>query len=477
MKKLISLALVLTTLLSVFVAISSADDNTDNTPMDSTTESAIPEGETTTGDPEGTTTGDSEETTTGNPEGTTTGDSEGTTAGDSEETTTGDSEGTTTGDSEETTTGDPEETTTGDPGETTTGDITTEEPVEPEEPAECAPAGDTTGDGKINLGDVALLLKHIAKWSDLNIDIEQADAVNDDKINLADVSAMLKHIAKWNTVRLGHKDSVDVVKAPTCKETGETALACKVCESCVTVTTSTVPCSYDVCVITEPTCAKEGLEKYTCTMCKGTYDKVIKATGKHDYEKTVVTAPTCGTAGEDKYTCSVCKHSYTKIVKATGKHHFLDGVCYDCGKNESGHKVYNIGETWVVDGQWEFTINSVKKHEFCNKYAPSNDPLFGGEEVFIVEYTYKNIGYHLDSTVGLYMGAACFNIHDGENDVAHSYPCTHEKIPHFILKGETWKAREAFVIHHEGPAIYIRVSEFRSDNLKMESADFVIKIS
>lgn len=57
--------------------------------------------------------------------------------------------------------------------------------------------GDATGDDKVNLADVSLILKHIAKW-DVTLDTDAADVTGDDKVNLADVSLILKKIAKWD---------------------------------------------------------------------------------------------------------------------------------------------------------------------------------------------------------------------------------------------------------------------------------------
>lgn len=61
--------------------------------------------------------------------------------------------------------------------------------------------GDATGDGNINLSDVSLILKSIAKW-DVTLDIDAADVTGDGNVNLSDVSLILKYIAKWD-VTLG----------------------------------------------------------------------------------------------------------------------------------------------------------------------------------------------------------------------------------------------------------------------------------
>ena len=61
----------------------------------------------------------------------------------------------------------------------------------------CAVTGDLNGDAKLNLADVSMLLKHLAKW-ETGIHEPAIDANLDDKNNLADASLLLKYIAKWD---------------------------------------------------------------------------------------------------------------------------------------------------------------------------------------------------------------------------------------------------------------------------------------
>ena len=56
--------------------------------------------------------------------------------------------------------------------------------------------GDVNSDAKINLGDVSMVLKKVAKW-DVEPNTFASDVNLDGKINLGDVSMMLKKIAKW----------------------------------------------------------------------------------------------------------------------------------------------------------------------------------------------------------------------------------------------------------------------------------------
>lgn len=76
--------------------------------------------------------------------------------------------------------------------------------VNAESTVACESAGDVNVDDKINLADASLMLKHIANWSDLTIDLNRADVTNDDKVNLSDVSVVLKYIAGWDSISFGH---------------------------------------------------------------------------------------------------------------------------------------------------------------------------------------------------------------------------------------------------------------------------------
>ena len=57
--------------------------------------------------------------------------------------------------------------------------------------------GDASGDGKVNLGDAALVLKYIAKWS-VSMNADMADIDRNGKVNLSDVSGIMKKIAGWS---------------------------------------------------------------------------------------------------------------------------------------------------------------------------------------------------------------------------------------------------------------------------------------
>jgi len=57
--------------------------------------------------------------------------------------------------------------------------------------------GDANGDGKVNLSDATVMMKHVAKHKGVKIDEGQADINDDGYVTLSDVSALLKRIAGW----------------------------------------------------------------------------------------------------------------------------------------------------------------------------------------------------------------------------------------------------------------------------------------
>ena len=77
---------------------------------------------------------------------------------------------------------------------------------------------------------------------------------------------------------------------------------------------------------------------------------------------------------------------------------------------------YAIGETWTVDGQWELTVDAVEETDDRNEYADT-DPA----AVYIVTFTYKNLGYEDDIMDGLFF-VMDDQIVDAGGKMGYSYP-------------------------------------------------------
>lgn len=133
---------------------------------------------------------------------------------------------------------------------------------------------------------------------------------------------------------------------------------------------------------------------------------------------------------------------------------------------------YGIGETWVVDDQWEFTIDSVEKHEMCNRFSDLNDL----PQCIIITYSYKNLGY-TNSIQDLYISSSSFDVYDETGEAAETYPCTHTKSPKVCSVGtKCTGAQQAYALSNESSEITLIVEEYTSNNTGKQKATFKLKI-
>ena len=98
-----------------------------------------------------------------------------------------------------------------------------------------------------------------------------------------------------------------------------------------------------------PTCGAAGVKTYTCVVCGYKYTEQIEATGKHTWDKgTVTVAPTCTAPGTVRYTCTTCKATKTGSVAALGHAWTLDRILTETTETEHGtasYKCRRCGET------------------------------------------------------------------------------------------------------------------------------------
>ena len=90
------------------------------------------------------------------------------------------------------------------------------------------------------------------------------------------------------------------------------------------------------------------------------------------------------------FVCVILAAAIGVTVYALG----FEGYAED-GSTDSG--TYSVGDTWTVDVEWSLTITGVTETE-------RRDPLATDEEhVYIIDYTYTNLGHKDKTTGGLYM--------------------------------------------------------------------------
>lgn len=91
-------------------------------------------------------------------------------------------------------------------------------------------------------------------------------------------------------------------------------------------------------VITDSTCSKEGVGRYTAVFANNGYtvqtkDEVVPP--KHRLAHHVAKAPTCTETGLDEYDCTLCDYTTYKEIPALG-HSFVDFICTVCNSRQMG---------------------------------------------------------------------------------------------------------------------------------------------
>ena len=105
---------------------------------------------------------------------------------------------------------------------------------------------------------------------------------------------------------------------------------------------------------------------------------------------------------------------------------------------------YKIGETYVVEGQWKITVDSVEATDDRNEYS---DKTPGA--VYIVTYTYENIGYDDDYTDGLYIDLEG-GIVDSAGKMGYSYPGDVTLYPQETPVGASCEAQACIGVDNPG---------------------------
>ena len=109
-----------------------------------------------------------------------------------------------------------------------------------------------------------------------------------------------------------------------------------------------------------------------------------------------------------------------------------------------------VGETWTVDGLWKVTINSVTETE--ERYTGIS---YGGEKnpeaVYIVDYTYENLGYEDDYSKGLLirLEGYCSQIVDSDGEMGYEYDLPKLTSPDYVPVGARMTAQVAIGVNHK----------------------------
>jgi len=131
--------------------------------------------------------------------------------------------------------------------------------------------------------------------------------------------------------------------------------------------------------------------------------------------------------------------------------------------NPAGGKgTYSIGETWVVPGQWELTITGVKETSDRNKFADEKPGA-----VYIIDYTYKNLGYKDKIMDGLFMSID-ETIVDSAGKMGYRYPGDKKKYAQEIPVGATCDAQSCVGVENPGN-FTLTVSQYDGNSIKQKA--------
>lgn len=135
-------------------------------------------------------------------------------------------------------------------------------------------------------------------------------------------------------------------------------------------------------------------------------------------------------------------------------------------------RIYGLGDTWKVDGQWELTFDKVTVTEERNNYSGKNP-----KQVLVVDYTYKNIGYENDVLDGLHFSFFVDSqIVDSTGLVGYDYWLEGLNSPQYAPVGASCKAQDSLGLDNKSSEVKIIMSKYDGNEVK-RSATFVLPIN
>lgn len=138
-------------------------------------------------------------------------------------------------------------------------------------------------------------------------------------------------------------------------------------------------------------------------------------------------------------------------------------------KNKStSQDTYKIGETYTVEGQWKITVDSVEATDSRNEYSDKTPAA-----VYLVTYTYENLGYDDDIMNGLYISLED-GIVDSTGKMGYSYPGDVSMYPQETPIGASCQAQACIGVDNAG-SFKINFYTYDSNGQK-QSAVFEINL-
>lgn len=138
------------------------------------------------------------------------------------------------------------------------------------------------------------------------------------------------------------------------------------------------------------------------------------------------------------------------------------------GVKSTSQDTYKIGESYIVEGQWKITVDSVEATDDRNEYSDKNPA-----DVYLVTYTYENLGYDDDIMNGLYISLDD-GIVDSAGKMGYSYPGDISMYPQETPVGASCQAQACIGVDNVG-SFKINFYNYDSNGQK-QSAVFEIDV-
>ncbi len=131
---------------------------------------------------------------------------------------------------------------------------------------------------------------------------------------------------------------------------------------------------------------------------------------------------------------------------------------------------FKIGETWIVDGQWELTVTGFEETQDRNEYSEKTPAA-----VYIVSYTWKNIGYVDEDGFmdGLYI-VLDDTIIDSQGLMGYSYPGDITDYPTETPVGASCNGQVCIGVDNAGTPIKLVVTHYDGNGTK-QTANFILE--
>ena len=171
------------------------------------------------------------------------------------------------------------------------------------------------------------------------------------------------------------------------------------------------------------------------------------------------------------------KCSYCGLTQGSALgHNYVNGACSRCyEKDPTPQKIYSLGETWVVDGEFKVTVNSVTAHYACHPYWNYNED----EQIILIDYTFENIGYVQTNPkydLQLYISPASLAVYDEAGEISLSSACKESKAARDCIVGTKCNVVYAWALKNASSTITVKISHQKT-NKEVAAATFTLPVS